>query len=121
MEQIPVKTPISFSLPAQHMDYALGALWEPLLSPREKEVALLVTRGITNKQIAKELAISKQTVKNVLTKVFDKTKTQSRSQLAVLLVRLAYSTNRPTDGPGTQCLCASCPSIRKGLCRMPGL
>ena len=53
------------------------------LSPREKEITVLVATGASNKQIARQLAISEKTVKNTLTKVFEKTRTQCRTELAV--------------------------------------
>jgi DNA-binding CsgD family transcriptional regulator len=59
------------------------------LSPRQKEIALLVAQGASNKEIARHLGISDKTVKNTLTRVFVKTSTLSRTQLAVLIVRSA--------------------------------
>ncbi len=53
------------------------------LTRREKEITVLVATGASNKQIARQLFISERTVKNILTKVFDKTRTQSRTELAV--------------------------------------
>ncbi len=61
------------------------------LSPREREIAALVATGASNKEIARELAISTKTVKNTLTKVFDKTGARSRTELAVQLVRAQYT------------------------------
>ena len=61
------------------------------LSPRQKEIALLVADGASNKEIARQLAISEKTVKNTLTRVFVKTSTLSRTQLAVLIVRSEYA------------------------------
>jgi DNA-binding NarL/FixJ family response regulator len=37
--------------------------WSALLSPREREVALLVARGLSNKEVARELGLSEGTVK----------------------------------------------------------
>jgi DNA-binding NarL/FixJ family response regulator len=59
----------------------------PLLSERESQIAALVVAGASNKEIARQLEISTQTVKNTLTRVFDKTGTRSRTQLAVFIVR----------------------------------
>ncbi len=61
------------------------------LTPREREIASLVTTGASNKEIARELAISIKTVKNTLSNVFAKTGTCSRTQLAVRLLRAEYS------------------------------
>ncbi len=57
------------------------------LSQREWQIATLITTGASNKQIARQLAISIKTVKNTLTKVFVKTNTCSRTELAVRLIR----------------------------------
>lgn len=57
------------------------------LTRREQEIAALVATGASNKQIAYHLAISEKTVKNTLTRVFVKTATQSRTQLAVRWVQ----------------------------------
>ena len=53
------------------------------LTEREKEILRLLATGASNKEIARQLAISEKTVKNILTKVFVKTCTQSRTELAV--------------------------------------
>ena len=37
--------------------------WSRALSPREREVALLVARDLTNKEIAHELGVSQVTIK----------------------------------------------------------
>jgi DNA-binding CsgD family transcriptional regulator len=58
-----------------------------LLTRRQAEIAALVAAGATNKEIAYQLAISIKTVKNTLTRVFEKTQTRSRTELAVRLVR----------------------------------
>jgi ATP/maltotriose-dependent transcriptional regulator MalT len=42
------------------------------LTHREQEVALLVARGLTNRQIAQELSISDRTVENHITKILKK-------------------------------------------------
>ena len=60
------------------------------LSPRQREIARLVAKGASNKEIAHHLGISDKTVKNTLTRVFVKTSTLSRTQLAVLIVRSEY-------------------------------
>ncbi len=57
------------------------------LSNREREIAGLIATGASNKEIARELALSQKTVKNVLTKVYVKTQTRSRTELAIQLVR----------------------------------
>jgi DNA-binding NarL/FixJ family response regulator len=56
------------------------------LSERERQIAVLVARGLKNKDIATELAISENTVKRHLQSIFSKTGTRDRLELAVLAV-----------------------------------
>lgn len=56
------------------------------LTPREREIAIQVTRGESNKAIAKRLDISDATIKAHLTSVFHKLGVSSRLQLARLLI-----------------------------------
>jgi len=60
---------------------------EPLpldqLSKREREVADLVARGLSNKELADKLYISVRTVKAHLTSIFSKTGCRDRMQLAI--------------------------------------
>lgn len=64
--------------------------YDSLLSPREREIAALVGRGMSNKEIARQLGIRHQTVRNMLVHVFRKTCTHKRTQLAVRLVVSEY-------------------------------
>jgi len=52
------------------------------LTPREQEIALLVGRGLTNRQIALELSISERTVENHITKILKKLGFSSRARIA---------------------------------------
>lgn len=58
------------------------------LSEREWEVALLVSRGRSNLEIAAELDITERTVKAHIGSIFKKTKTASRLQLALHMKNL---------------------------------
>ena len=53
------------------------------LTPREEEVAVLVAKGLTNRQIASRLVISEATVETHLARIFKKLALQSRTQLSV--------------------------------------
>jgi DNA-binding NarL/FixJ family response regulator len=53
------------------------------LSPRESEILEYVTRGMSNKEIAVELGISHQTVKNHMTAILRKLGVDDRTQAAV--------------------------------------
>jgi two-component system nitrate/nitrite response regulator NarL len=55
-----------------------------LLTPQEKRVAELVALGLTNKEIARQCAISPETIKKHLQKIFEKLGINRRSQLAIL-------------------------------------
>ncbi|MEI6620734.1 MAG: response regulator transcription factor [Actinomycetes bacterium] len=55
----------------------------PELSQRELEVLLLVTRGMLNKQIARELGITEKTVKAHLSKVYGRLGVSDRTQAAL--------------------------------------
>jgi predicted ATPase/DNA-binding SARP family transcriptional activator/DNA-binding CsgD family transcriptional regulator len=52
-----------------------------LLTPREQEIALLVARGFTNRQIAEELSISERTAGNHVAKILRKLKLRRRTQI----------------------------------------
>lgn len=52
------------------------------LTPREKEILLLVSKGLTNKQIADQLFISENTVKNHVKNILEKLNLENRVQLA---------------------------------------
>jgi non-specific serine/threonine protein kinase len=54
-----------------------------LLTPREREVAVLIARGSSNRQIAEELVIAERTVTNHIEHIFDKLGFRSRAQVAV--------------------------------------
>jgi predicted ATPase/DNA-binding CsgD family transcriptional regulator len=54
----------------------------PTLTAREKEVAVLLTRGLTNRQIASELVLSEHTVHHHVTNILKKLNLSSRQQVA---------------------------------------
>ena len=62
---------------------------EPLdrLTPREREVLVLIGRGFPNKQIARELGLSEKTVKAHVGHVLAKLGVSDRTQAAVVAVR----------------------------------
>ena len=57
------------------------------LSAREYEVASLITRGYSNRQIARELVISERTVDSHVSNILRKLSLGSRAQIAAWLVR----------------------------------
>lgn len=65
-------------------------------SPREREVALAVLQGLTDKQIARELGLSVSSVRTYLNRLFEKTGAARRAGLARWAERLA---ERGDDAP----------------------
>lgn len=60
---------------------------EPDLTEREVAVLRLLARGMSNREIARELNYSESTVKNRLSTIFDKIGVQDRTQAAIYAVR----------------------------------
>jgi two-component system, NarL family, response regulator DegU len=70
------------------------------LSNREMEILQLITRGASNKEIGRELGISRQTVKNHMSSVLRKLAVNDRTQAAVLALRRGWvrlEDTRPLD------------------------
>ncbi len=61
------------------------------LTDREKEVVALISQGLSNKQIAKQLFISKSTIEKTTYTIYQRTPYKNRVQLAVWAVQ-----NQPT-------------------------
>lgn len=61
--------------------------WLGPLSQREMEILMLVSQGLSNRQIAQQLDISYQTVKNHVSAIFMKLDVQDRLQAVVYAVR----------------------------------
>lgn len=60
------------------------------LSPREMEILQFVTHGMSNKEIAHQLSISQQTVKNHMTSILKKLNVQDRTQAAVTALKRGW-------------------------------
>lgn len=58
-----------------------------LLSPREREVLALIVEGLTNREIAAELGIAVNTVRNHVRSILEKLDVRNRVQAAVYAVR----------------------------------
>jgi DNA-binding NarL/FixJ family response regulator len=71
--------------------------WLRVLSPREREVALMITRGLANKEIARELDLSVGTVKLHVHSVFFKLRAENflkpRARQRYVLVQLGSARN----------------------------
>jgi two-component system, NarL family, nitrate/nitrite response regulator NarL len=66
--------------PAMRLVDAQGAR---LLSEREEEVVLCLAKGLTNIQIARELKLAENTVKNYLYRIFNKLGVSSRVEVVI--------------------------------------
>src|SRR5699024_3396575 len=56
-----------------------------VLSPREQEIATMVSQGLTTKQIASKAFISENTAKQHLKRIFAKTGVHTRAELVQLI------------------------------------
>ena len=69
------------------------------LTQREKEVALEAAKGLSNKQIARDLSITERTVKAHLKHVFERLHVKDRLQLALLLSERRTAERPQTTSP----------------------
>jgi DNA-binding NarL/FixJ family response regulator len=66
-----------------------------LLTPREEQVVALVAEGLSNREIAQELALSEHTVKKYLFRIFDKLRISTRVELVLYAVN--HGDHRPAE------------------------
>ncbi len=65
-----------------------------VLTQREYEVAQLVSRGLTNRQVAAELVVAEKTVKNHVQRVLEKLGVRSRAELAARAAAMGIHTDQ---------------------------
>ncbi|MFZ5482895.1 MAG: LuxR C-terminal-related transcriptional regulator [Pseudomonadota bacterium] len=70
-------------MPAAHIPTLNGKL--AALSPREREVALAVAAGASNKEVARSMGITERTVKAHLTAIFSRLGIRDRMQLVLMM------------------------------------
>lgn len=73
-------------------------VWD-VLTPREQEIAQLVSEGFTTKQIAARAFISENTVKQHLKRVFAKTDVSTRAELVQLIWTSGHAAEPEDDLP----------------------
>lgn len=78
------KTILLEPIPAEH-DHT-SRLFNFGLTKREQEIAVMVTRGLSNREIADRLFICEQTVKDHLRRIFEKVKIRSRCELVAKIL-----------------------------------
>jgi DNA-binding NarL/FixJ family response regulator len=67
---------------------------QPSLTRREHDVLELVASGESNREVARKLSISEDTVKHHLTNIFDKTGVSTRVELALYAIRHGLVSDR---------------------------
>jgi two-component system, NarL family, nitrate/nitrite response regulator NarL len=83
--------------PSMRLVDARGA---QLLSKREAEVVRCVSEGLTNREIADQLGLSENTIKNYLFRIFDKLGVSTRVELIMYAIgNLAQQDKRERPGP----------------------
>jgi len=75
-----------------HSDKSKVGQPQDMLSEREMEVLRLVTRGLSNKDIADELCLSMRTVQAHLGRIFDKLQVSSRTEAMVRALKEGWVT-----------------------------
>ena len=70
------------------------------VTPRELEITSAVVAGFSNKEIAKKLSLSQDTVKHHLTNIFDKVGASSRLELALFAVHHRLLEDEPAVPAG---------------------
>jgi len=66
----------------------------PQLTAREREVLALIAQGFDNAQIAARLELSEKTVRNHITRIFDKIEVENRSQAIVAARKAGLGTDQ---------------------------
>jgi len=74
------------------IDMTVGEQRSQRLTPREQQVALLIVRGLSNKEVARELGLSAGTVKLHVHRIFQKTGVRNRYSLIIKMG--AHNTGR---------------------------
>lgn len=92
---------IEYGLSADEPDPPVVSVPEqlpPALSRRQREVALLIARGLTNRRIAQEFSISERTVTTHVNHILAKLGATSRAQVAAWIVEQRLLPEE--EGPG---------------------
>jgi predicted ATPase/DNA-binding SARP family transcriptional activator/DNA-binding CsgD family transcriptional regulator/Flp pilus assembly protein TadD len=77
-----------------------GGVGSSGITPREEEVAVLVSRGLTNRRIALELSISEHTVATHIAKILKRLGLNSRSRLSAWVAERGLPASEQSDSRG---------------------
>jgi DNA-binding NarL/FixJ family response regulator len=72
---------------------------EQLLSPREIDVVTSLAEGLSNRQIAMRLGLTEHTVKNYLSRIFEKLRVSSRAEVMLYALGRTSKPNMSTSSP----------------------
>ncbi|MRR55363.1 MAG: response regulator transcription factor [Deltaproteobacteria bacterium] len=72
----------------QHAESMRSTGQDLSLSKKEREIVILISQGLMNREIADKLCISEQTVKTHISRIFRKVNVSRRSQLVPLALKL---------------------------------
>jgi DNA-binding NarL/FixJ family response regulator len=75
------------SLPPDIAQRLQARLSEPEITPREKEILTLVSKGRANKEIAAQLGIAEDTVKQHVSRILQKLRVSDRAQATAEAIR----------------------------------
>ena len=78
------------------LQHANGAL-SCALTPREHQIAILVSAGLSNKEIARRLHLAEGTVKTHLHNVYQKARVNNRTALAARMFSCRDSSHSAVD------------------------
>jgi DNA-binding NarL/FixJ family response regulator len=68
---------------------ASGLEWSCVLTARQQEIVALICRGLSNKEIARELRLSEGTAKVHVHNILEKTRFRSRTEIIFAATRAA--------------------------------
>jgi DNA-binding NarL/FixJ family response regulator len=92
MDQFRRLAPLDHSLAADSAPAApRGAFAAEALSDKEEKILLLISEGMTNRQIANTLFLAEGTVKNYVSRIMEKLHANTRTELALLSRKQARS------------------------------
>ena len=84
---LPFVAPLESWTSTPQADLSMHALRRVSLTKREETIAAALMTGQSNRAIARQLGLTEQSVKNRLTKIFQKHGVRSRTQLLLALTR----------------------------------